>query len=125
MWVDNPKLQLVIEDVLNKLDAHLVKNEKILIIRIYKYLERYSYINFGVFKRIIPLTSIKWPPQKRLLTGVGQLSINSCFFYPSQNQASPKGKVIIIGAGIAGLAAARQLREFGFEVTIYEARVSH
>ena len=80
MWIDNPKVQLVIEDVLNKFDPQIVKSkfwivlnfesffrkykklffikdEKVLINRIYKYLERYSYINFGVFKRIIPLPS--------------------------------------------------------------------
>lgn len=27
MWVDNPKVQLVIEDVLNKFDAQTVKSE--------------------------------------------------------------------------------------------------
>lgn len=92
MWVDNPKVQLVIEDVLVKFDSHTAKNETVLILRVYKYLERYSYINFGVFKRMIPLSPV------------------------------PKGKIIVIGAGIAGLMAARQLREFGFDVTIYEAR---
>lgn len=34
------------------------------------------------------------------------------------------GKVIVIGAGIAGLAAAQQMQQFGMEVMVLEARVS-
>lgn len=33
------------------------------------------------------------------------------------------GKVIVIGAGIAGLAAAQQMQYFGMEVVVLEARV--
>ena len=58
------------------------------------YLLSYGYVNFGVTLAI----KDKIPTR------------------PS------KGRVIVIGAGLAGLAAARQLMLFGFEVIVFEGR---
>ncbi|PSN47346.1 Lysine-specific histone demethylase 1A [Blattella germanica] len=62
------------------------------VMRIHAFLERHGFINFGIFKRLKSL-----PVKKR-------------------------GKVIVIGAGIAGLAAAQQMQQFGLEVVVLEAR---
>ncbi|XP_072753351.1 lysine-specific histone demethylase 1A [Anoplolepis gracilipes] len=67
-------------------------SDTVLTRRIHTFLERHGFINFGVFKRLKPL------PTKKL------------------------GKVIVIGAGIAGLAAAQQMQQFGLEVIVLEAR---
>lgn len=67
-------------------------SEPNLVKRVHSFLERHGFINFGIFKRLQPI------PSKKL------------------------GKVIVIGAGISGLAVGQQLQQFGMDVIVLEAR---
>lgn len=50
-WLDNPKQQLLFESALPLIEPPF-NTDKVLIQRIFAYLERHGYINFGVFKRL-------------------------------------------------------------------------
>ena len=64
-----------------------------LVLRIHGYLQRFGFINYGVFSRQNPMH--------------GKMPF----------------KVVVVGGGVSGLMAARQLTYFGLDVSILEARV--
>ena len=77
--------------------------------RAHGYLQRYGYINFGVFRLLRPL-------QGMFL----QIVRYHCSF---NSTGKMPFKVLVLGAGMAGLVAARQLQFFGLDVTVLEPRV--
>ncbi len=77
---------------------------------------RYGYINVGFVQFPDPGTSAPFSTFNEI-----PFLLFCCFAAVIQTEKK-KHNVIIIGAGIAGLSAARQLQNFGFQVTVLEAR---
>ena len=92
LWLDAPRNELIFPEVLKSIESPY-NSDGPLMKRIFFFLDRHGVINFGIFKRANPKPII-----------------------------NTKGKVIVIGAGIAGLSAALQLERFGMDVVILEAR---
>ncbi|EFO20641.1 hypothetical protein LOAG_07849 [Loa loa] len=91
MWHRNPRTELLLRDFMSELSSPY-DSDPLFIRRIYEFLQRFGYINVGIFNRLSA-------PPKTL----------------------PR-RVIVIGAGIAGIIAARQLKSFGLDVVLLEAR---
>ncbi|CAG0916513.1 unnamed protein product [Notodromas monacha] len=92
LWLENPKKELVFDDYNAKLERPY-DSVVSLAYRVHAFLSRFGYINFGVFTRV------------------------------SQRAVRPRPvKVLVLGAGISGLAGASQLQQFGFEVVVLEGR---
>ena len=52
LWLDNPKHQLLMDNAVKHLEAPYTNQDRSLAQKMFAFLERHSYINFGVFERI-------------------------------------------------------------------------
>ncbi|KAJ1374123.1 hypothetical protein KIN20_036730 [Parelaphostrongylus tenuis] len=93
LWLLEPNVELTSEDAIEQLPIPF-NSDRRLVRRIHGFLQRHGFINFGNFHRLASALVL----------------------------TSKRKRVIIIGAGAAGIAALKQLHFFGFEVVLLEAR---
>ncbi|KHJ97063.1 SWIRM domain protein [Oesophagostomum dentatum] len=93
LWLLEPNVELTSEDAIEQLPIPF-NSDRRFVRRIHGFLQRYGFINYGNFHRLASALVL----------------------------TSKRKRVIIIGAGAAGIAAMKQLHYFGFDVVVLEGR---
>ena len=122
-WFDNVHVELLREDAYefleqDKLEGCSEELKKDIFNRTFDFLDRTGRINFGIFERKQePSGPLRLDRTKR-----APLMPNHLYKPPLKSGGTKAGRVIVIGAGLSGLIAARQLQRFGMEVIVVEPR---